>query len=88
MKSLFFKETPAQKMIKNLGSIHDSNDDILRIIRLYNQGTSRNMNEENSSTVKYPFMLKYRASNLFIFITAAFSIFTSVIIPTFFFFYT
>lgn len=81
MKSLFsITETPAQKMVRNLGNIHDSNDDILRIIKLYNQGnTSRNEETTTTSTTdKYPYLLKYRASNLYILVTAAFSIFTSV----------
>ncbi|GAA5802520.1 hypothetical protein HPULCUR_007987 [Helicostylum pulchrum] len=81
MKSLFsITETPAQKMVRNLGNIHDSNDDILRIIKLYNQGnTSRNEETTTTSTTdKYPYLLKYRASNLYILVTAAFSIFTSI----------
>lgn len=79
MKSLFSTtETPAQKMFRNLDSIHDGNDDILRIIKLYNQGTSKNEEATTSTTDKYPYLLKYRASNLYILFTAAFSIFTSV----------
>lgn len=78
MRKIFFAETPAQKMVRNIGSIHDSNEDILRIIKLYNQGTSRTISEDVVPEVKYPFLIKYRSSNLFILITAAFSIFTSV----------
>lgn len=80
MKMFFSSVVPTQKIIKNHGHIHDSNEDILRIIKLYNQGTMKTINEEPIPPIKYPFMLKHRASNLFVFITAAFSIFTSVII--------
>ncbi|CAO3656931.1 unnamed protein product [Mucor hiemalis] len=38
----------------------------------------KTINEEPIPPIKYPFMLKHRASNLFVFITAAFSIFTSI----------
>lgn len=77
---MFFSSsvTPAQKFVKNHGHIHDSNEDILKIIRLYNQGNTRTVNNEPISSINYPYLLKYRASNLYVYITAAFSIFASV----------
>lgn len=63
----------------NHSNIHDSNEDILRIIKLYNQGTIKTINDEATlNGVKYPCLLKYRASNFYVFLTAALSIFTSV----------
>lgn len=80
MNTFFSTVTPAQKMVNNIGTIHDSNEDILRIIKLYNHGTTKNIDEESNSSIRYPHMLRYRSSNLYIIITAAFSVFTSVCI--------
>lgn len=76
----FTKSTvkPTQTIIKNHGHIHDGNEDILRIIKLYNQGSMRNMNNEPVSKNKYSYLLKYRASNLYVVITATVSILASV----------
>lgn len=64
----------------NQSNIHDSNEDILRIIKLYNQGTMKTINDDATlNGIKYPCLLKYRASNFYVFLTAALSIFTSVI---------
>lgn len=63
----------------NHSNIHDSNEDILRIIKLYNQGTMKTINDEATlNGIKYPCLLRYRASNFYVFLTAALSIFTSV----------
>lgn len=75
MKKLFSRrKKPAT--IGRISHLHDSNEDILRIIKLYNQGTIKTINEDDP--VKYPWLLKYRASNLYVFITAALSIVSSV----------
>lgn len=75
-KSLF----GGSRIHTNHSNIHDSNEDILRIIKLYNQGTMKTINDEATlNGIKYPCLLKYRASNLYVFLTAALSIFTSVI---------
>ncbi|CEP14268.1 hypothetical protein [Parasitella parasitica] len=67
------------KVHSNVGNIHDSNEDILRIIKLYNHGTIKTINDEATlNGIKYPRLLKYRASNFYIFLTAALSIFTSI----------
>ncbi|KAL9537625.1 hypothetical protein MBANPS3_011609 [Mucor bainieri] len=63
----------------NHSNIHDSNEDILRIIKLYNQGTMKTVNDEATlNGIKYPCLLKYRASNFYVFLTAALSIFISI----------
>lgn len=63
----------------NHSNIHDSNEDILRIIKLYNQGTMKTINDEATlNGIKYPCLLKYRASNFYVFFTAALSLFASV----------
>lgn len=68
------------KIHTNHSNIHDSNEDILRIIKLYNQGTMKTVNDEATlNGIKYPCLLKYRASNLYVYLTAALSIFASVI---------
>ncbi|KAG2206334.1 hypothetical protein INT46_003570 [Mucor plumbeus] len=74
-KSLF----GGSRIHTNHSNIHDSNEDILRIIKLYNQGTMKTINDEATlNGIKYPCLLKYRASNLYVFLTAALSIFTSI----------
>ncbi|KAI8639248.1 major facilitator superfamily domain-containing protein [Parasitella parasitica] len=70
---------PTNKVHSNVGNIHDSNEDILRIIKLYNQGTIKTINDEATlNGIKYPRLLRYRASNFYVYLMAALSIFTSI----------
>lgn len=79
-KRLFaiFSRRKKTTAIGHIGHLHDSNEDILRIIKLYNQGTIKTINDGDDNRKKYPWLLKYRASNLYIFITVACSILSSV----------
>jgi hypothetical protein len=60
-------------------SIHDNNEDALKVIHMFNHGIIKAVNDEPALNIKKrPYLLKYRSSSFYVWLIAATSILCSV----------